>query len=178
MTTAEFVRRIYPAARIVMRKNGLSAIFITAQAALESGWGRSIIGRNNIFGITRGSWQGPVVLVTTTEYFATPDVKLQPPEEVLSVEPSGTRWKYRVRRLFRDYATLEEALDDHSKILRGRGYADAWPYRSNPDEFVRRIQDDTGARYATSPEYVDVMTRLFRTVEQTVAKLGLDSPEA
>ena len=103
MKPNEFVRWIYPQAREL---GEVSPVFVTAQAALESGWGASAIG-NNLFGITKGSsWTGPVRLVTTTEWFTRPDVKFKAPEEVLKVALKGHgRYKYTVRRLFRDYAT-------------------------------------------------------------------------
>ena len=64
MTVKDFVKWIYPQAR---KMGEINPVFVTAQAALESGWGKSAIG-NNLFGITKGSsWKGAVRLVTTTE---------------------------------------------------------------------------------------------------------------
>ncbi|MDE6858214.1 MAG: flagellar biosynthesis protein FlgJ, partial [Alistipes sp.] len=83
--------------------------------------------------------------------------------------------RYRVRRLFRDYPTLEAAIDDHCAVLRGSGFADAWPHRADPEAFVERLQDSVGSRYATSPDYVDVMRRMFATVARLLRKTGLDS---
>lgn len=82
MTVKEFVKWIYPAAK----RGEINPIFVTAQAALESGWGKSKIGNYNLFGITKGTtWRDPVILVSTFEYFSTPDVKFKAPECVLSV---------------------------------------------------------------------------------------------
>lgn len=166
MTVKDFVAWIYPEAA----KGDISPVFVTAQAALESGWGKSGIG-NNLFGITKGSWTGPVELVTTTEYFNRPDVSFKAPEKVLSVEElGGGRYKYRVRRLFRQYDTVGGCLSDHMAILKKPGYADAWPYRNDPDKYVEKIQDAVGSRYATSPDYVQTMKKLFRMVEKEVKK--------
>ena len=171
MKVNEFVRWIYPQAEAL---GEISPVFVTAQAALESGWGRSAIG-NNLFGITKGSgWTGPVRLVTTTEWFSRPDVKFKEPEEVLQVAQKGhRRYKYTVRRLFRDYATVGDCLRDHLAILRKPGYADAWPYRKDPKRYVRHLMDAVGSRYATSPDYVDTMDRLFVMVEKAVQEEGL-----
>lgn len=80
MTVKDFVKWIYPQAR---KMGEINPVFVTAQAALESGWGKSAIG-NNLFGITKGSsWKGAVRLVTTTEYFSRPDVGFKAPEKVL-----------------------------------------------------------------------------------------------
>ena len=171
MKPNEFVRWIYPQAEEL---GEISPVFVTAQAALESGWGASAIG-NNLFGITKGSsWTGPVRLVTTTEWFTRPDVKFKAPEEVLKVAIKGHgRYKYTVRRLFRDYATAADCLRDHLAILKKPGYADAWPYRGDPRQYVRRIMDARGSRYATSPAYVETMDKLFRMVERIVEEEGL-----
>lgn len=166
MTVKDFVAWVYPEAC----KGEISPVFVVAQAALESGWGKSGIG-NNLFGITKGSWTGPVELVTTTEYFNRPNVSFKAPEKVLSVEElGGGRYKYRVKRLFRQYDTVADCLSDHMAILKKPGYADAWPYRNDPDKFVEKIQDTVGSRYATSPDYVTTMKKLFRMVEKEVKK--------
>lgn len=162
MTVKDFVAWVYPEAF----KGEISPVFVVAQAALESGWGKSGIG-NNLFGITKGSCTGPVELVTTTEYFNRPNVSFKAPEKVLSVEElGGGRYKYRVKRLFRQYDTVSDCLKDHLAILKKPGYADAWPYRSDPDKFVEKIQDCVGSRYATSPDYVTTMKKLFRMIEK------------
>lgn len=81
----EFVKKVYPAAERLAKAGGVSPLFVTAQAALETGWEIRGIG-NNIFGITKGSWTGDVSLELTTEYFKTPTVAFKAPERVVSVE--------------------------------------------------------------------------------------------
>ena len=52
----DFARAIYAAAR---KATDIAPEFVTAQAILESGWGKSRVGRFNLFGITRGTgWKG------------------------------------------------------------------------------------------------------------------------
>lgn len=170
MTQTEFVKWVYPAAK----KGEIHPAFVTAQAALETGWGKSAIG-NNLFGITKGSsWNGKLQLVTTTEYFTTPNKRFPSPEQVLKVQALGNgKYKYKVKRLFRDYDTLEQCLEDHLSILKKKMYADAWPHRNDPREFARRIVDNTGARYATDPNYAQTMCSIIGTVEKIVNKEGL-----
>lgn len=166
MTVKDFVKWIYPQAR---KMGEINPVFVTAQAALESGWGKSAIG-NNLFGITKGSsWKGAVRLVTTTEYFSRPDVGFKVPEKVLQVvRLSEKRYRYTVKRLFRDYDSVADCLADHLAILKKPGFADAWPYRNDAKEYVRRIVDNTGPKYATSPDYVATMDKLFLMVEKVV----------
>lgn len=171
MTVKEFVKWIYPAAK----SGEIDPVFVTAQAALESGWGKSCIGKCNLFGITKGTtWSGLVILVTTFEYFSRPDVTFRAPECVLSVEKlSEKQYKYRVKRFFRDYQSLEQCLSDHLAILKKPGFADAWAYRKNVRQYVRKIQDGIGSKYATSPDYIATMDKLFVMVEKVVREEGL-----
>lgn len=170
MTKEEFIKWVYPAAK----KGEIHPAFVTAQAALETGWGKSAIG-NNLFGITKGSsWNGKMQLVTTTEYFSEANKRFTPPEHVIRIQAAGNgRYKYTVQRLFRDYDSLEQCLADHLAILKKPMYADAWAYRKDPREFARRIVDSKGAKYATAPNYAQTLISIIGTVERIVKKEGL-----
>lgn len=171
----EFVKKVYPAAVAIYRSgDGAHPLFVTAQAALETGWRANRDG-NNLFGITVGSsWKGEKQLVTTREVFSVPNRSFTPPERVLSIKPIGAgRWEYRVKRYFRAYASVEDCLRDHLALLKRPMYADAWGYRHHPKEYARRIVDDTGAKYATDPHYADTMSRMIDMVARIVQSHGL-----
>jgi flagellar protein FlgJ len=168
----EFVRQVYPAAqRLYESSDGLHPLFVTAQAALETGWKIKATG-NNIFGITKGaSWTGATNLLPTVEIFSTPDKPFTPPEKVVSVEQiAPDKYQYKVLRLFRAYASLEESLSDHLALLKGPLYKDAWPYRHDPREYARRI----APTYATSPDYAKTLVAVIDSVEK---RLNLDLPD-
>ena len=171
MTVNEFVKWIYPQAKLA---GDIDPIFTTAQAALESGWGKAAIG-NNLFGITKGkSWRGPVQLVTTTEFFSTPTVKFTAPEAVISVTKLKDRcYKYKVKRFFRLYNTAAEGLKDHAAILQKPQFKDAWAYRHDARQFVRKLQDNINSKYATDINYVATMDKMFAMVESAVKQLKL-----
>jgi flagellar protein FlgJ len=163
---AAFVRQVYPAAqRLYESGDGLHPLFVTAQAALETGWKIKTAG-NNIFGITKGaSWTGPVNLLQTTEIFSTPDRQFTPPEKVISVEQlAPDRYRYSVYREFRAYASPEDSLADHLSLLRRPLYSDTWPYRHDPRDYARRI----AGTYATSPDYAQMLVAVIGRVEKTV----------
>lgn len=163
MSNKEFAKQVYAAAE---KCSDISPLFITAQAALESGWGKSKIGEYNLFGITKGSWTGKTLLVQTTEIHSTNKVVYNAPEKVLSITPlSSGKYRYSVRRLFRDYGSLEACLQDHLAILRKPHFADAWVYRKSPEEFVKRLQANK-LKYATDPHYVDTMCKMFASVKK------------
>lgn len=168
LSDEEFAKLVYNAAKKV---SDINPIFVTAQAALESGWGKSAIG-NNLFGITKGSsWTGATRLVLTTEYFKTADVKFKQPEKVVSVTyVRDNCYKYKVYRLFRDYPSIEDCLKDHLQILQKPHFADAWAYRHDPVEFVKRLVDNVGLKYATATNYVEIMISMFKSVERLLNK--------
>ena len=158
----EFAKWVYLAA-----KNGeIDPVFVTAQACLETGWGKSKIGKFNIFGITKGSWTGKTVLILTTEYFSTPNKVFKAPEIKVSVVKMGpTKYKYTVKRLFREYDSLKQALDDHTAIFKKDMYADAWPFRNDPVKFAEKICDNMGAKYATSPSYLTSLKSMINQIQ-------------
>ena len=167
-----FCKAVYKAAAALYqadKDNCVSPLFTTAQAMLESGWGKSAIG-NNLFGMTVGSsWNGAKRLVTTREVFSTANKKFTAPECVISVTPlKNGRFLYRCKRLFRDYSSLEEGLRDHNALFRKAIYADAWPYRLRAKEFAVRISDLNGGRYATDPMYSRTMCRMIDIVSKIV----------
>jgi flagellar protein FlgJ len=166
----DFVACIYPAARRLYESgDGLHPLFVTAQAALETGWTIRATG-NNIFGVTKGaSWTGPANLLQTVEVFDTPDRRFTPPERIVSVEPLASgRYRYTVYRQFRAYASLDECLADHLALLRGPLYRDAWPSRHDPREYARRI----APTYATSPDYAETLVAVIDRVEREWKKLS------
>lgn len=165
----KFAREVYEAAKT---GTDIAPEFVAAQAILETGWGKSKIGKYNIFGITKGSaWSGRTILVRTQEWFLIPDREFLPPEKVISVAYSSAKKKYHytVDRLFRDYDSLADCLADHMHILQKPGYADAWPYRHDAEEFAIRIADGMGCKYATDPFYAVTIKKLIRQVRKIVS---------
>lgn len=162
-----FCKAIYEAARKI---NEIDPIFVAAQACLESGWGKNIIGKYNCFGITKGSkWTGKTVLVLTSEVFKSPNVKFYPPEKVVSInKTSSGNYRYKVYRLFKDFSSWEDCLREHLRLFEKPGYADAWPYRKNAREFAKRIVNNVGCKYATDPNYATTMTAMIASVERVI----------
>ncbi|HZK91955.1 MAG TPA: glucosaminidase domain-containing protein [Stellaceae bacterium] len=65
---AAFTQKLMPALQQAGRQLGISPKILLAQAAIETGWGRSVVG-NNLFGIKAGSsWTGQKIDAATHEY--------------------------------------------------------------------------------------------------------------
>lgn len=140
-----FIERLLPAARPVADRLGVEPQLILAQAALETGWGQSMIrdgeGRNsfNLFGIKAGGdWQGPSVTVPTMEF-----------EQGLPVR--------RMDR-FRAYASPSDALADYARLLEtSPRYREALGQGDDARGFGEALQS---GGYATDPEYAEKIERV------------------
>jgi peptidoglycan hydrolase FlgJ len=142
----DFVNRVWPHAVEAARTAGVAPHFVVAQAALESGWGRSEI-RNadgspsyNLFNIKAGrGWTGGVVEAATTEYV------------------NGTPQKSVER--FRSYGSYAEAFADYARLLRSQPrYAAVVDTGGDVQGFARGLQQ---AGYATDPMYADKLVRII-----------------
>jgi flagellar protein FlgJ len=139
------VAAIWPHAETASRRTGIPAAFLVAQAALETGWGRSEArladGRpsHNLFGIKAGAnWQGPVAEAATTEYV------------------NGVA-ETRVER-FRAYGSYAEAFQDYAGLLAGSPRYAAVLGATEAASFARGLQR---AGYATDPAYGAKLERII-----------------
>jgi flagellar protein FlgJ len=154
-----FTRTLWPHAEHAARALGTDPKALVAQAALETGWGRSVIrhpdGRSsfNVFGIkATPDWQGERVRVATLEY-----------ENGVAV---------RRHAEFRAYGSQAEAFADYVKLLRNNPrYADALGV-TDPAAFAQALQR---AGYATDPAYAEKLQRVMNGAPLQVALSGLKS---
>lgn len=152
----EFVNRVWPHAYEASRATGIPAHFMVAQAALETGWGKSeprfSDGRPsyNLFGIKAGkNWNGAVVEAVTSEYV------------------DGSTQK-QVER-FRAYASYAEAFRDYASLLTSNPRYAAVVGSQDPSAFARGLQK---AGYATDPMYA---AKLERIIGGSTLRLSLNT---
>ena len=163
MTPREFKKTYWPDIVSVCQETGLNPLFVAAQAALETGWGKSAIG-NNLFGITAGDkWTGAVQTVRTFEYL-NDDQQGYRFDKVYSITPtSDGRYKYVVDRAFRDYASVWDCLLDHSRLLMRKRYAPAMPYKDDVYQFAYWIAV-CGYCTADPKEYATLILNISKTI--------------
>jgi flagellar protein FlgJ len=145
----DFVRQMLPHAEQAARELGVDANALVAQAALETGWGRSVpCNANgecsfNLFGIKAGSqWSGATVNVPTIEF-----------EEGVAVR--------KVER-FRAYASPAESFRDYAALIRNNPrYENALGAGSDVASFAAALQS---GGYATDPKYADKITAVASRV--------------
>ena len=156
---AEFAAAMLPMAEKAAARLGVDPHYLVAQAALETGWGKSIIrngdgsSSHNLFGIkTHGQWQGDSASVMTTEY------------------REGVRQKEQAS--FRSYDSFEQSFNDYVDFLHRNGrYAQALQRTDSGDVFFRELQ---AAGYATDPRYASKVSQIARKLinENTTAAVS------
>lgn len=152
----EFIAAMLPMAEQAAEKIGVDPRYLVAQAALETGWGKSIIRQqdgsssHNLFGIkSHTTWEGDSARVLTTEFKGGKAVK-----EAAS---------------FRAYDSFAHSFDDYVSFLQGNGrYEKALASTDKPEQFARELQK---AGYATDPQYARKIAQIARQMQtyQTVA---------
>ena len=163
MTPKEFITKFLPFALETERKTGISALFILAQSALETGWGQHAPG-NMMFGV-KSKESMPAEkrqLVQTTEILATDKEKFP---VIISIEKrSDGKYKYIVKDWFRKYDTPEESFTDHARLfLTNKRYAKALQVKADPYKFAEEVAK---AGYATEPTYAERLKGVIRTIER------------
>lgn len=140
-----FVSQVWPQAQQAANTLGVPAHFLVAQAALETGWGKSVIARadgsssNNLFNIKAGKdWQGAVVEARTVEY-----------ENGQAVT--------RTER-FRAYDSAAESFADYARLVGQSSRYTAVRGQQDAAGFARALQQ---GGYATDPAYAEKLTRII-----------------
>lgn len=155
---AEFIATMLPMAEKAAKRLGVEPRFLVAQAALETGWGKSMIkqqdGSNshNLFGIKANGWSGDSAKVTTTEY-----VNGKATKEVAA---------------FRAYDSFEHSFNDYVRLLENNDrYKPAIQVASTSGDSERFVNELQRAGYATDPQYARKINQIARKVQtyQTIA---------
>ncbi|AGB24074.1 muramidase (flagellum-specific) [Mycobacterium sp. JS623] len=158
-----FVEKYRAEAKASEVQSGIPWLVILGQAALESGWGRSMCAPNNLFGIKAKTTmpESKRKLCQTKEVHKSPDVRHYP--EVISVTPRPDgQYTYVVRDWFRSYASATEAFSDHAKVLQHKRYAKAFAHKDDPYAFAREV---AAGGYATGPDYFKGLSGVMKLIE-------------
>ena len=137
-TPEEFVASISPTAKAVAEELGIDPRLIIAQAALETGWGKSVKG-NSLFGIkSHGKKDGLMVQTHEVE--------------------DGERIK--VRDSFRQYDSHDESIADYGSFLQQNKR-----YKPMLEAATLREQVEALGKsgYATDPEYADKVMAIAKS---------------
>jgi flagellar protein FlgJ len=144
-SAGDFVRQLQPYAEQAARELGIEPKVLLAQAALETGWGRSVRKNNdgsntfNLFNIKADkAWQGKQAQTSTLEF------------------EHGIAKK--VKAGFRSYASFQESFKDYVAFIKSNPrYGDALKQVGNGNRYLQELQQ---AGYATDPNYANKVMRI------------------
>ena len=143
-----FMSQLLPHAQQAANELGVDANVLLAQAALETGWGKSVIKNNqgdssfNLFNIKADkSWEGKQARVSTLEYDG----------GVARKEMAG----------FRSYDSYKQSFDDYVGFIKSNPrYSEALKKAGNAAQYVRELQK---AGYATDPRYAEKIMSIYNS---------------
>ena len=145
----EFVATMLPMAKAAAARIGVDPKYLVAQAALETGWGKSVMraedgsSSHNLFGIKAGqSWQGGQARAITSEFRDGAMVK----------ETAQFRSYSSYQDSFHDLVTLLQSHDRYKEVVKSA---------DNPEQFVRELQK---AGYATDPDYASKISQIAKNM--------------
>ncbi|MDU9389170.1 flagellar assembly peptidoglycan hydrolase FlgJ [Pseudomonas sp. zfem002] len=146
----DFVATMLPMAEQAAKRIGIDPRYLVAQAALETGWGKSVMraadggSSHNLFGIkASGNWQGDSARAITSEFRDGKFVK----------ETAA----------FRSYDSYQDSFHDLVSLLQNNArYQDAVKAADNPEQFVRELQK---AGYATDPDYASKISQIAKQMK-------------
>ena len=146
----DFVATMLPMAEQAARRIGVDPRYLVAQAALETGWGKSVMrasdgsSSHNLFGIkASGNWQGDSARAITSEFRDGQFVK----------ETAA----------FRSYDSYQDSFHDLVSLLQNNSrYQEAVKSADNPEQFVRELQK---AGYATDPNYASKISQIAKQMK-------------
>ncbi|SDU01055.1 flagellar protein FlgJ [Pseudomonas orientalis] len=145
----EFVATMLPMAKAAAARIGIDPKYLVAQAALETGWGKSVMraedgsSSHNLFGIKAGqSWQGGQARAITSEFRDGAMVK----------ETAQFRSYSSYQDSFHDLVTLLQSNDRYKEVVKSA---------DNPEQFVRELQK---AGYATDPAYASKISQIAKNM--------------
>jgi peptidoglycan hydrolase FlgJ len=143
----EFVDKLWPMAEKAAETLGVKPEVLLSQAALETGWGQSIIKNSdtnsyNLFNIKADSrWDGEKITKLSLEY-----------ENDKPVNKNS---------YFRVYDTLQDSFDDYVQFIKNNPrYEKALQNMDDPEQYLHGIHK---AGYATDPEYTDKIMKVMNS---------------
>lgn len=159
----DYVNKIKPAALALQQNTGIPYLFILAQTALETGWGKSsLVGKAFNFGGIKATAGQPFETAWTWEYVTTPN-NYPNRDKSKDVKQASGKTKIWVQQNFAKYPDLVSGLTAYSKILLLPRYKAAFNYKNDPYKFAAEIWK---GGYATDPNYVSKISSMIDSLKK------------
>ncbi len=146
----DFIATMLPMAQEAAARIGVDPKILVAQAALETGFGKSVMraedgsSSHNLFGIkASGNWQGEQARAITSEF------------------RNGAMVKETAQ--FRSYSSYADSFHDLVSLLQNNDrYKGVVNAADNPEQFVKELQK---AGYATDPDYASKISQIAKQMK-------------
>jgi flagellar protein FlgJ len=146
----DFIATMLPMAQEAAARIGVDPKILVAQAALETGFGKSVMraedgsSSHNLFGIkASGNWQGEQARAITSEF------------------RNGAMVKETAQ--FRSYTSYADSFHDLVSLLQNNDrYKGVVNSADNPEQFVKELQK---AGYATDPDYASKISQIAKQMK-------------
>jgi len=141
----DFINKIKPYAESIGNKIGVPPLFILAQIALESGYGKSsLTSKYYNFGGIKARGNQPYITLQTTEC-------------------KGNICK-KVPQNFRKFNTIAEGMEAQAAIYQNANFKMHLNKTKNPIQYATLLQSGP-RKYATAPNYVQLISNVIKTIE-------------
>lgn len=137
-----FLKTIGPVAQQVAQENGIYASVMIAQAALESGWGNSILStqEHNLFGV-KWNGTGNYVTMPTQEYY-------------------GGQW-HTIYAKFQSYNSYYDSLTGYAQLIKSNFPNSTRANAATPQVAAANLKYGVYGSYATDPNYANSLDRMI-----------------
>jgi flagellar protein FlgJ len=153
---AAFTQKLMPLLQHAGQQLGMSPKILLAQAAIETGWGRSVVG-NNLFGIKAGSsWAGQKVEAATHEY---------QDGQMVSITDA-----------FRAYPNIEASVQDFVSLIQNSPrYRAALGWGDDVASYAENL---LAGGWATDVNYVHKLQSVAASASVSAAVIGPAPPQS
>lgn len=157
----DYLKTLLPFAKEIQNKYGIPYLFLLAQTAIETGFGKHTPGFN--FGGIKAKPGQDFNLLWTTEHVS--DVSKFPNRDKSKDKPlPNGKTSIRIQAKFAKYPNIETGLKEYIKILLLDRYKAAFNY-SDPKLFAAEIKK---GGYATDINYVAKLSKMIDEIKNTL----------
>lgn len=165
MTQQQRLEQIAAVAVTLEASLGYPPQLLIAQWALESGWGASVSGDNNYFGMTKAARHKDWKWCTTREVLSQRGINALDQDEfqkIVSLKDRGDgRFDVVLSRKFASYPTLLDGVTDKvNLIMTGDRYKPSFAAFVVDRDVMKLIDGIAKAGYATDPNYAATLKKI------------------
>ena len=161
----DYIKKMLPLALAVERATGIPHLFLLAQSAFETGWGKSsLVPEAFNFGGIKAKPGQDYVTKYTWEHVSDPNKYPTRDKSKDKVLPEGKTAIYLPQN-FAKFPDLQTGFDQYKNTLLKPRYSGAFQYKNDPYKFAAEIR---AAGYATDVNYTAKLAKMIDAVKKYI----------